>query len=179
MTVTPANGYTGTVAFTVTTSATIANLCYTLPSAAVTGSAAVASTLTIYTSASACSSTTGAVALGKIGVVKSASVQGSNIRKTGAEGQRSVEWAAFGVLGVLSLAGLRRRRLLPVLGVLALGVFGFTMAGCGSGVTPAATNATLSSSTYAAKGTYTLTVTGTDTASSAITASTTVTLTIN
>jgi len=56
VTITPKNGYTGTISFTVSSSPSLSHGCFSLPNAAVTGSAAVTATLTIYTSSSACPS---------------------------------------------------------------------------------------------------------------------------
>src|SRR5580700_2537542 len=50
ITATPENGYTGTIAFTVSSSPAVANLCFSLPSLAVSGTSAASTPLTISTS---------------------------------------------------------------------------------------------------------------------------------
>ena len=58
VTVTPANGYMGTVSFTVTASPALVYACYSLPNATVSGATPVPSTLTITTNAASCPSGT-------------------------------------------------------------------------------------------------------------------------
>ncbi len=163
ITVTPAGGYTGTVAYTVTGPATLTNTCFSVGSASVTGAAAVTSTLTINTTEAACATA------GRRPIAV-ASSPGS----TRGNGFGFHPEALLGLL-LLPFATLRKFRKsgwhgsLLVLSLMTAGVLAVT--GCGGG----------SSSTtiaQAAQGTYTLTVTGTDSTAN-ITNTTTLTLTIN
>ena len=174
--VTPVNGYTGTVVFTVTPSATLANVCYTLPSVTVSGTTAVQSTLTVYTSATTCATASGAVSLSRASAVKSAALKANSA-------SRVVEAGAAALAGLLLFTGMRRRKLQPLLAVGAVMVLGFGLSGCGSKTVPAASTTTGtgtgSGSGTATAGTYTLKITGTDSVTNTITSSTNVTLTIN
>lgn len=180
ITVTPNSGYTGTVKFTVTANTALANACYTLPNATITGTSAVSSTLTIYTSASACSSANGAITL-----QNGTGVQASN-RSPGIPGNHHLP-EEFAFAGLLAIGFSRRklrtvRGMQPLLAIGLLGVIGMTMTGCGGNASMASGNSSSSTTTTnanAAKGTYTLTIVGTDSASSALTSMTTVSLTIN
>jgi hypothetical protein len=58
ITVTPKNGYTGTIDWTVSAdSSSLSNSCYSLSATTVSGTSAVTASMTIYTTASDCSST--------------------------------------------------------------------------------------------------------------------------
>ena len=172
ITVTPANGYAGTVAFTVAATDTALNTygCYDISNATVTAGAAATTTLTLYTSEAACSTTTSAQG-------RKLHRFGGSVAEAGSKGMPAsapalpLSLAAMG--GALFLIAARRRS--PIWMAVLLIVIGsgisMTSIGCGS-----------SSSTVSADvpaGSYTLTVTGTDTTSAAITASTTVELTVN
>ncbi len=163
ITITPKNGYTGTVGWTVSAdSSSLSNACYSLASTSVSGSSAVTTTMTIYTSSSACSSS-------------SISGAGSGKRKFASAGVSAIRGAGGFTMAGLFLAGafgipFTRKRI----GIsLLLVVFGLAVSGCGSSSSSSA------STSNAATGSYSLTITGTDTSSSSITASTTMTLTIN
>lgn len=54
VTITPQNGYTGTVAWTVSSSPALTNGCFSITNTAVSGTTAVAASLTVNTIASAC-----------------------------------------------------------------------------------------------------------------------------
>jgi len=174
VTVTPARGYTGTVDFNVTVSATLSNACYTLNDAPVTGTTAVTSTLTVFTSSTACAA--------------SSSVSGSGMRKFASTGvsrlksqnvptppSKGTDVAIAGML-CLGLLGWRSRKLRLYVALCLVTAVGLGISGCGSSSSNTPATAT---TTNAAKGSYTLTITGTDTATGTITATTSTTLTIN
>ncbi len=169
VTVTPANGYTGTVAYSITVVSTVSNLCYTLPSTVVSGTAAATSTLTIYTTASACSAS-GVTALTQAGKSGVASIS------TERSGGYQAVVLCFGVLPFV--LGTRKRRLFNGLLACLLAVVSAGVIGCGQGNSTQLSSGKTSSSTNATAGTYTLTITGTDTANN-LSSSTTVTLTIS
>ena len=56
ITITPANGYTGTIGWTISSSPSLSNGCFSLPSATVSSTSTVTAAMTVYTSSSACSS---------------------------------------------------------------------------------------------------------------------------
>lgn len=56
ITITPTNGYTGTIGWTVSSSPSLSNGCYSVPDATVSSTSAVTAVLSVYTSASACAS---------------------------------------------------------------------------------------------------------------------------
>jgi subtilase family serine protease len=197
VTITPTTGYTGTIAWTLSTPSTLANICYTLPSTTISGTVPVTATLTVYTSASACAATTsGGTSLRTIGpsvssvvttphagivrnVVILSSTKDSHPSPSGKRAAPQSEPLAFAFLGLLTfgLLGRHSRRLRPLLALACIGVLTAALTGCGSGGnTSTSTNST--TGTSATRGTYTLTLTGRDPAS-AVTASTTVTLVIN
>jgi len=168
--ITPKNSYTGTVAFTVSSSPSLTNGCFSLLNATVFGSSTVTATLTISTNSSACaSSTITGPADGQRNFVRAAPSTSWNepqIFSPFSEAQFSL---AFGLLfvGLLSFR-FRSWTLFVAAGVLLLVVFGLAAWGCGG-----------DSGSNAAKGTYTVTIIGTATSSSSITASTTMTLTVD
>jgi hypothetical protein len=172
VTVTPANAFAGTVSFTVTASPAMTNGCYSIESATVTGSAAVPTTLTVYTSESQCSGS---------GVHSFAKAGGTANRAATEHGPlgRSLPLGAAALAGLV-LFGFRRVRQVArskawtMLAVLALAAGVGFASGCGSsGGT--ATTTTTPTSTNVAAGSYTLTVTGTG---SSVTASTTLAVTV-
>jgi hypothetical protein len=176
VTVTPASGYTGTVGWTVSTNSTLSNACYTISNLAVTGTAAVSTSLTLYTSASACASTS---AVGASGSVKHPVLTSALQAPQNLPGRSPFRTAPVGIAaaGMLALGMLRRRtrKGWSLLAVCLLGVLGVTLSGC-SGSSNSVIGAT---STVATKGTYTLTVVGADTTTSTVTSSANLTLTIN
>ena len=54
ITITPQNGYTGAIAWSASASSSLSNACYSISDATVSGSSAVTTTMTVYTSESAC-----------------------------------------------------------------------------------------------------------------------------
>jgi subtilase family serine protease len=176
ITITPKNGYTGTIGWTVSAgSASLSNACYSIYDTSVSGTNAVTASMTIYTKSSDCSST-------------SATGTSTGKHKFVSAGGRAFTGDALPVLpsharmadvtmtALLLAAWFRRRRRLHVLVTFAiLAAGGFAASGCGG----SGSSSQPASSSNATKGTYTLTITGTDSSSSSISASTNMTLTID
>jgi subtilase family serine protease len=163
ITVTPAGGYTGTVGFTVSGPSNLADTCYSVASAIVTGTPSVSSTLTINTTEAACATPS----------ARRITVAGMN---NATPGRRAFDprnaWALV-LLPFATLARFRRRRWSSTACVVLLAMAGLVaLSGCGGGSSTTTVE-------EAAKGTYTLTVTGTDSTTTTLTNSTTLTLTIN
>ena len=177
LTVTPAGGYTGTVDWAIASSGSLTNACYAINNTAITGSTAVTTTLTIYTSAAACTSGTPLSQRGGRHAFKTAS-SGANLMMPPSSSlqlsERDKRKGSLLLAGLfcIGLAGLRGRRLRSLAGVLVITSVGFALSGCGS-------NATSATSTTAMVGSYTLTLTGTDSSVSTLTASSTITLTVD
>jgi subtilase family serine protease len=176
ITITPQNGYAGTVAWIVASSPALTNGCFSIANTTVSGTTAVAATLTVNTVASACA----APALVGAGV-DPRNTPGRAPHPYGKDPTVLValqaNQAGMTMVGLLflGLLGRRCRRLatLATLGILA--TIGFAASGCagvGSSMPPP-------SSPTAARGAYAVTIVGTDTTTSSITASTTLTLTID
>jgi subtilase family serine protease len=179
ITITPANGYTGTVNLSVNyTSLTDGCIIFNPTSATVTGTAAVTASYTVYTSTSACT-TEGAISLGP---QKSAALNSRT-----APHQPKSPWKQLPIpatlAGTFLLVCFRRRsRLLRAsmaLGLLlALSFSGLGLTGC-SGSSTSTNNSSSPPPTNTPAGTYTITLTGTDSVTSTITNSTTFTVTVN
>jgi subtilase family serine protease len=167
ITITPQNGYTGTIGWTVASSASLSNACYSISNTTISGTSTVTASLTVDTRSSACSSSSMKGTNGKRTLLRGFSISPDD-NEPPFPGFIAAQAAALaGLLFALALA-YRPRKRHSLAGVLLVVVFGLALAGCGSS----------SSSSNAAKGIYTLTITGTD-ISSSITASTTMTLTID
>jgi hypothetical protein len=156
--VTPSNGFTGTVNLSCVVTTSLSNpvfppACSIPSSVAITGAAAATATLTITTTASQ------SPACGSVSRM-----------------QRGVPWYAGGgaVLACVMLFGIpaRRRSWLAMLGILLLVAFGSGVLACGHSSTTVCNALSISGTTA---GTYTVTVTGT---SGATTATDAVTLTV-
>ena len=176
VTVTPQNGYTGTISWVVTASPSIANACFTIPNTTVSGSSAVTSSLTVSTTAAACAT----VAVKSASVKPQPSVAGDNpsTQRIASSDHMTLMQGGCSLAALLfvGLLGLRSR-MRPLYALLLLAAIGGALAGCAS--SGSSSSPSSSSSSVAAKGSYTLTITGTDTTSSSITASSTITLVIN
>jgi Pro-kumamolisin, activation domain/Bacterial Ig-like domain (group 3)/Subtilase family len=169
VTVTPKNGYTGTVTWTVSADSSLSNACYSLPNATVSSTSAATTTLTVYTSSSGCSSSAIAGSGGRLhslGGEPTGQSDNSPLQSTGILHVSLV--SAMFLIGGLSRRRHASLRLL-LLGVLS--VMPLVFSGCGN-------SSSSSASANATKGTYTLTITGTDSSNTSITASTTTTLVI-
>jgi Pro-kumamolisin, activation domain/Bacterial Ig-like domain (group 3)/Subtilase family len=177
ITVTPSNGYTGTISWTVYPNTTIADACYTISNTVVSGTAAATAQLSIDTNGSDC---TGAVlirgAKGRRLIARGAAI-GSSGGTAGTQHRaaNSIAEASFGLAFVLGLAFNWRRRKESIWMAIVLTAILGVIAGCGG----SSSTTTTTTTEYATKGTYSLTVVGTDTTSSSTTASATMTLTID
>jgi len=170
ITITPKNGYTGTISWVVSSSPSLSNGCFSLPNANLSGSSAVTATLTIYTSGSACASGANIGAPGaklKFGPVFSA----NGGRPPSTLKILNARYAMVGLLFAVLLV-FHNRKAGRLVGFVLVAVVGLAVSGCGA-------SESSSNSSNATKGTYTVTIVGTDTSSSSITASTTMTLTID
>lgn len=175
VTVTASNGYSGTISWSLAVRTSIANFCYSISNVTLPASAPSATTtLTVYTSSAACSSTTiktiRASTTGSPTQVSAGSTSASRQMKRTAP----VGLTLAGLFGVM-LLGCGKRKLRPLLALTILAGLGIGLSGCSSSST-ATTISTTNANT--ATGTYTFTLTGTDTASSAINSSTTFTGTV-
>ncbi len=170
ITITPQNGYTGTIGWSVSVSSALSNACYSLSNANVSGTSAVTTTMIIYTSESVCANASAKGSNGKrpftAGVMRSGTNNRLNSSLNVAKAGMSM-----GFVLLVGLLGYRPKKFRAYAGLFLIATLSFGISSCGS--------ASSSSSTNAAKGTYTLTVVGADTSSSSITASTTMTLTID
>jgi len=173
ITVTSKNSYAGTVGFTLSTTSTSVSddSCYDVSDATVAANKTATTTLTIYTSKSACNSSSSVRNGRRHLVVKNGARSLASSRKY-PRPTRGIPISTAAVFLGFLLVGIRRRRvgLGTGLGCLLLlvGVVGLQIGCGGSG----------SNSNDVAKGTYTLTLDGTDTSNSSIAASTTFTLTV-
>jgi hypothetical protein len=176
ITITPKNGYTGTIGWTISSSPSLSNGCFSLPNTTVSGSSTVTAVLTVYSSASACSS---ALVPGTgrsrrfFGTAPSAYGNELHLLSTSHVAGACVALAGLLLLGLL---GCPRRKLCTLAGVFLLAAC-FAAAGCGG--SGSGSSSSSSTTSNAPTGTYTVTIVGTDTSSSSITASTTMTLTVD
>jgi hypothetical protein len=180
ITVTPANGYTGTISWAVYPNTTVADACYTIANTVISGTAAATAQLNIDTNGSNC--TTGGFVRGAKArrlIARGAAIGssvGSNVGSIGSQRTtvNSIAEASFGLAFILGFTFNLRRRKQAIRKAIILTIFIGVLAGCGGSST-----STTTTTEYATKGTYTLTVVGTDTVSSSTTASATMTLTID
>ncbi|MEA2260142.1 MAG: hypothetical protein QOJ51_2967, partial [Acidobacteriaceae bacterium] len=167
ITLTPQSGYTGTVAWTISTDSTaLATACYnSIPNTTVSGTAAVTASLTIDTNPSDCATAQYTGTTGKLKLVSASSAR--NVAPNPFRVPAAITFAS------LLCGGLFRRRsraLRLFCAVVFLTGLGFSLSGCSS-------STTLNSSVP--KGTYTIDISGSDTTSSNIVATTSFTLTVN
>lgn len=178
VTITPQGGYTGTIAWTVSSSPALTNGCFSLPNTTVSGTSAVTATLTVFTVASSCPAPASAGATGRhtsVGTSPNGSGNGPYPLSAVHAVQASLAMAGLLLIGLL---GHRSRRLAIVTAAFILVAIALTASGCSSGG-GASSSSPPATTPSAAKGAYTITIVGTDATSSSITASTTTTLTIN
>ena len=169
LTITPQEGYTGSIAWNVSASPAFTNGCYSLQNATVSSSSPVTVTMTINTSASGC----GAAAL-----LRTPAAAGTSVASADSQPKRPLRTSSFGfAIAGLLLGGVfmgSRGRGRGIAGLCLLFVLTLGLPGCGGGSSsppPVTKNV--------ARGTYNLTVVGTDTANSSISSSAVVTVTIN
>lgn len=171
ITVTPVNGYLGVVSLNLTATGTGSlNACYTLPDRATVYASGGSATLTIFTSASACSS----AQYIPVHMVRSKTLAANS---PPARPQLPRKPGAILLGGaLLGCFALRRRSRLPLLFTVALCAMLIPGMGCGSGGSTSAVNGTGGTTTTGTN--YTLTVTGTSLTDSSLTSSTSFTLSI-
>ncbi len=176
VTVTPVGGYVGTVAFSVSASPAITNACYVLGNAGVTGTAAATATLSIYTSATTCSSTPTAITLLQNGT-KAQVVSSGGVAQAQRPASHPIPFAlSFAGLLAVGIAGRRSRKIRSLVAVLLLAVLGLGLSACSGASTP--TTNTVTPTTNVAKGPYTIVVHGTDTITNTTTNYASFTLTV-
>ncbi len=176
VTVTPVGGYVGTVAFSVSASPAITNACYVLGNAAVTGTAAATATLSIYTSATTCSATPGALTLFQSGP-KAQVVSSGGVAQAQSPASHPIPFAlSFAGLLAVGIAGRRSRKIRSLVALLLLAVLGLGLSACSGASTP--TTNTVTPTTNVAKGPYTIIVQGTDTVTNTTTNYASFTLTV-
>ncbi len=176
VTVTPVSGYVGTVAFSVSASPTITNACYVLGNTAVAGTAAATATLSIYTSATTCSSTPGAITLFQNGT-KAQVVSSGSVAQAEPPASHPIPFAlSFAGLLAVGIAGRRSRKVRSLVAILLLAVLGLSLSACSGASTP--TTTTVTPTTNVAKGPYTIIVHGTDTVTNTTTNYASFTLTV-
>jgi subtilase family serine protease len=174
VTVTSANAFAGAVSFTVTSLPAIANACYSLPNATVTGTTAGTSTLTIQTNQTTCPS-------GTSPLLKSGTTQAANqapARPASHRGSLAAGLAGLLFVGLcLNRRGSRnlRRVALSIALLALLGVGAFGVSGCSSSAAPVVTPTTPPTTTAA---NYTIIVTGTSVTTPSITSNTLFTVTL-
>lgn len=174
VTITPQEGYTGSIAWNITSSPTFANGCFSLANATVPNSSAVNATLSINTSSKACA---GAAQMRTPGWPRSV------LAAAASHGSKPLRGAplglAFGGLLVAGVFARRRGNLRSVAGIALLAALTLGLPGCGGGSSSSNNNNNNTTGSNVSPGTYTLTVVGTDTTNSSISGSTAVTVTVN
>jgi subtilase family serine protease len=170
------NSWAGTVSFSVTSTSSSLNTygCYTIGNAVVSAGATATSTLTVYTSQSACSSVSGASTFARRTTGGVASTRDS------APLGKTVPLGAGVFAGILLLGFRKSRKAWSLFCCLAMAVVFGLAVGCGSSSGSTSSSSTSGTgSTDVAAGSYSLTLNATDTANASITATTSLTLTVN
>jgi subtilase family serine protease len=127
VTVTPLNGYTGTINWSVAPS-TIPNSCYSMSPTTVSGTSAVTATLSIQTGSSTCAS--GFSPLDRSGGT-SAELRKPALPHRNPAGPAAPVLAGLGLLASIAFFGRRRSRIPALLAVVLLAGFGLGLSGCG------------------------------------------------
>lgn len=174
------NSYAGTVGFTLSTTSTSLEDygCYDVSDATLTADATATTVLTIYTSESACNSTSSVKKGTRHSFTRTGTKSVASFQRSPASRQMLPIGAASAFAGLIlfGIRGLRARLWATLSCFVLLGVLGLSV-GCGSNGSSSSSSPS-SPSTDVAKGTYTLTLDGTDTSDSSIAASTSFTLTV-
>lgn len=170
------NSYAGTVGFTLSTDSTSFEDygCYDVGDASVTAGATATTTMTLYTSESACDSSS-SVKKGTTRHYFAKSAQKTTIAHREDLTPRRALPIGVAVAGGLLLFGIRKREsaLRAVLSCFVLLAMAGLAMGCGTSTSGTST------STDVSKGTYSLTLDGADTSNSSTTAEATFTLTVD
>jgi hypothetical protein len=170
ITITPQEGYTGTISWSVTSSPAFTNGCDSIANANVSGTTAVNASLSINTSSTAC----GGAAMLSLPGTEARAVASRNFN-------RRVNYpfggTALGLaMGALVLAGVfvcRPGKTRAVSGTLLLAALMLGVPACGGGSSSSVNTKNV------AQGTYTFTVVGTDTTTASISGSTSLSVTVN
>ena len=173
------NSYAGTVSFALSTTSTSIQQygCYTINNATLAAGGTATSTLTVYTSLSACNAISGAAV--RHFETRGGSALASSQHRRPFGGSVPLGAAAFAGLLFLGFRRVRRNAWMLMSCMLLVAFLGLAT-GCGSSSgSSTSSSSTGSTATDVAKGTYTMTLSGTDTTNSSITASTNLTLTVN
>jgi subtilase family serine protease len=183
VTITPTNGYTGTINLSLAAPSTFTPGCYSGPGSVVVSGAAVTATFTIYTNSSDCTSSSGNSQPGvkrRFAVSHPATVSSNHVAPSTNSPWKSVPLSA--AFAGLLMVGCFRRRSRLLRGGLALGALvllsfsGFgLLIGCSSNSAGIPIGA---SANDTPTGTYPLTVTGTDSIDSTITQNAAFTVTV-
>ena len=189
VTVTPSNGYTGTVDLTLIYPGTLTNFCIAANNLTVTGAAAVSETITFYTSVSTCNANNltvlnrqGTSGTRTVRILPAHSSSSSVSMPTGLHHSPWKNVPLPAAFAGLLIAGCFRRRSRLLRSGLALGALvllsfsGFSLMGCSNSSGSSSVNPITNNE--ASAGTYTFTITGTDSVNSAITNSSSFTVTI-
>ena len=180
VTITPQNGYTGTISWAVSSSPPLSDGCFSIANTTVSGTSAASATLTINTIASLCPTPAVAPAgrKGQIVVPR----DGNDSKNEGAPlASLRATHAGIAIAGLLFVGffGHRSRGLSALAATWALAAIGFALSGCASASSSSSPPPSTPSSPTAAKGTYTVNIIGTDSTSTPITASTILMLTVD
>ncbi len=188
VTVTPINGYTGTVDLTLTYPSTLTNFCIAANNLTVAGAATVSETITFYTSVSTCNSNNltvlnrqGTSGTRTVRILPAHSSSSSLSMPTGLYHSPWKSAPLPATFAGLLIAGCFRRRSrllrcgLAIVALVLVNFSGFGLMGCSSGSSSVPIG---SGASNAPAGTYTFTVAGMDSVDSAITNSSTFTVTI-
>jgi subtilase family serine protease len=176
VTITPQEGYIGSISWTISSSPALTNGCFSLPNATVSGSTAVTSTMTINTSSSACGAAAGALMSHSASSATAVLMNETNGRRPKSPRPRAPFGAALATLLFAGVLACRPGKLRVTGCLLLLAVLTIGLPGCGGS---SSNNPPGGGPRNVAPGKYTLTVVGTDTSSSSISASTTVSVSVN
>ena len=173
ITITPVNGYTGTVTWTVASNYTVVGGCYSIPNTTVSGTSPVTATLTVSVGNGA-TCPTGTTFFSRPGA------QNASAHTPSQPGHHSPAIPALATFGIVSLLliGRRNRRLPALLAVMVFAGVGLGLSGCGGGSSSGTGGGGGGTGGGATTTNYTITVIGTDTTTSSITANTTLAFTL-
>jgi len=172
ITITPQEGYTGTISWAVTSSPKFTNGCFSIANANVSGTTAVTASLSINTTSTACG---GAAMLSLPGPTGARAVVSRNFaRRVNSPFRGTALGLAMGGLVLAGVFVCRPGKTRAVSGMLLLTALMLGIPACGGGSPPS-----VNTNNKVAQGTYTLTVVGTDTTSASISGSTSFSITVN
>jgi subtilase family serine protease len=173
VTITPANGYTGTINWSIAPS-TIPSACYSISSTTITGTSAATATINIQTGSSTCAS--GFSPLGRAGGTTSAALRKPALPRHNPAAPVLAGLGLIASFGLLALFGRRRNRIPALLAVVLLAGFGLGLSGCGGGTTAATGTGGGGTTPTTTTTDYAVTIIGTDSATGNIKAQATFTV---